>query len=496
MTTSGTATIASESPCGIEGTGAQTQSCTPPNGQRPPSSPTTPTNPSGTNPVPAITSLSPDCGPRGEQSINPLASGQLYVLGQNFVADAVVRWNGNDRATTFYSSTQLTALIPAGDIAATGTASVTVFNPGPGGGSSNTSTFTITAGGVSPRFVAVDPTGKFAYVANEGCGNSTFGNVSMYNINPATGVLTSIGPPVSSNDEGASSVAVDPAGKFAYVANWGEGDTAGSVSAYAIDATTGALTLTETTQAPCKSPPSPGSCAPWAIAVDPAGRFAYVANEGGLAPTSISMYTIDATTGALTFTGLIRAQGRAVAVTVDQSGKFAYVASWGAPNGATGTTGKVSTYSIDAATGALGLVGTISAGIDPVSVVVDPTGKFAYVANSGSNNISMYTVDATIGTLTFTGVLAGTGPLAVTPGGKFAYAANSGSNNVLMYAIDATTGGLTSTGVMAAGTYPASVAVDPTGKFAYVANSGSNDVSMYSIDAATGALTLIGTVGT
>ena len=43
---------------------------------------------------------------------------------------SVVSWNGANRTTTFVSATQLTAAIPAADIAATGSASVTVQNPG------------------------------------------------------------------------------------------------------------------------------------------------------------------------------------------------------------------------------------------------------------------------------------------------------------------------------------------------------------------------------
>jgi 6-phosphogluconolactonase len=85
--------------------------------------------------------------------------------------------------------------------------------------------------------------------------------------------------------------------------------------------------------------------------------------------------------------------------------------------------------------------------------------------------------------------------VAVDPAGKFAYVTNSASNDVSMYTINATTGALTSTGMIAR-ISPVSVAVDPAGKFAYVTNSASNDVSIYSIDAATGALTLIGTIGT
>ena len=56
-------------------------------------------------------------------------------------------------------------------------------------------------------------------------------------------------------------------------------------------------------------------------------------------------------------------------------------------------------YTIDATTGALTSMGTIAAGTDPVSVAVDPSGKFAYVTNSGSNDVSMYSIGST-GTLT------------------------------------------------------------------------------------------------
>jgi YVTN family beta-propeller protein len=439
--------------------------------------------------VPTISSLSPSCAPAGEQVLNPFVNGQLLVNGQNFAASSVVRWNGNDRPSTFFSNSQLSAQISASDIAAAGTAGVTVFNPALGGGNSNTATFTITAGGVSPQSIAVDRTGKFAYVANEGCGDSTFGNVSMYTIDSSTGALASIGPPVASNDEGGHSVTVDPFGKFAYVANWGEGDTAGSISAYSIDATTGGLTHTGTINGAC-----PGLCGPYSVAVDPSGKFVYVANEAGFVPTNVSIFTINATTGALTSTGTI-AGGRSISVTVDPIGRFAYVTTSSEPPG---STGNVSMYAINATTGALMSVGTSVAGTDPAAVAVDPLGKFAYVANFGSNDVSMYTINATTGALESIGTIAaGTGPssVAVDSTGKFAYVTNSGSNNVSMYTIDALTGALTLTGTIPAGSAPTSIAI-ASGKFVYVANSASNNVSMYTVNPITGALTFMGTIGT
>src|SRR5450755_2275985 len=90
---------------------------------------------SGLNSVPTISVLAPSCAPPGE----PV---QLTVVALNFVVSSVVRWNGSDRPTTSNGSINgLIAQISASDVAAAGTAAVTVFNPGPGGGSSNTSTF-------------------------------------------------------------------------------------------------------------------------------------------------------------------------------------------------------------------------------------------------------------------------------------------------------------------------------------------------------------------
>jgi hypothetical protein len=78
--------------------------------------------------------------------------------------------------------------------------------------------------------------------------------------------------------------------------------------------------------------------------------------------------------------------------------------------------------------------------------------------------------------------------VAVNPTGKFAYVANFNGNNVSGYSIGAS-GALTpgAGSPFGAGSEPYSVAVDPTGKFAYVANYGANNVSGYSIGAS-GAL--------
>jgi hypothetical protein len=83
----------------------------------------------------------------GSLTPNNVAAGAagfvLTATGSDFVSSSVIQWNGANRPTTFVSSTQLRATISASDIAAAGTARVTVVNPPPGGGASNALTFTI-----------------------------------------------------------------------------------------------------------------------------------------------------------------------------------------------------------------------------------------------------------------------------------------------------------------------------------------------------------------
>src|SRR4029077_15216444 len=61
------------------------------------------------NPVPTITTLSPNNKSAGSGAFT------LTVNGTNFISSSVVQWNGSPRTTTFVSATQLTAAITAAD---------------------------------------------------------------------------------------------------------------------------------------------------------------------------------------------------------------------------------------------------------------------------------------------------------------------------------------------------------------------------------------------
>ncbi len=90
--------------------------------------------------------------------------------------------------------------------------------------------------------------------------------------------------------------------------------------------------------------------------------------------------------------------------------RFAYVANF--------TSSTISIYTVDSTTGQLRHNGYVAAGTSPISVTVDPSGKFAYAANLNSSNISVYTINQTTGALTAgTAVAAGTWPYSVTTTG-------------------------------------------------------------------------------
>src|SRR6266704_1300469 len=113
---------------------------------------------------------------------------------------------------------------------------------------------------------------------------------------------------------------------------------------------------------------------PNSIVLDPANKFAYVANQTG---NDISLFKIDSSTGGISGSPFPTSAGASpVALTVSPSGKYLYVAS--------STLGLVFGYSIGSGTGVLQQVpdSPFTVGSGPFSVAVDPAEHFVYVANS------------------------------------------------------------------------------------------------------------------
>jgi YVTN family beta-propeller protein len=132
--------------------------------------------------------------------------------------------------------------------------------------------------------------------------------------------------------------------------------------------------------------------------------------------------------------------------------------------------------------GASNSTATISVGTSPVAVAVNPVANRVYVANQGSNTVTV--IDgASNSTAT---IPVGTQPaaLAVNATTDRVYVVNQGSGNVSV--IDGPTNATTT---VAAGTDPDAIAVNPATGLVYVVNYGSNDVTV--IDGATNAATTV-----
>jgi hypothetical protein len=100
---------------------------------------TIPSSTPAPNPIPVITSVSPTSAVRGASALT------LTVNGNNFAPGSRIQYSGADRATTFVSSTVLTAQLSPSDLNPIfqSTETVQVFTPAPGGGTSQQLSFTI-----------------------------------------------------------------------------------------------------------------------------------------------------------------------------------------------------------------------------------------------------------------------------------------------------------------------------------------------------------------
>jgi 6-phosphogluconolactonase (cycloisomerase 2 family) len=334
------------------------------------------------------------------------------------------------------------------------------------------------AGGTSS--IAYTP--KFAYAANAD-GN----NVSGYTINASTGALTAMaGSPFntgapSGSDPSPFAISVDPSGRFAYVVDYNGNGTTGYLSGYTINSVTGALAL-------LSSSPFAAGNNPSSVTVDPSDRFAYVAN---FFSNNISGYTLNSSTGSLTAQSSAYSTGansEPTSVTIDPTGQFLLVVDYQSQ--------QLQSFSINPSSGDLTFVGSVATGSEPKLVAADPSGQFVYVANQGGGISAFVLGPSGLLTAVSGSPFADSGQpvsIVVDPSDRFVYVANYNGASVSAFTLDQGNGTLTEiTGSpFVAGNQPQSVTVDVSGSFVYAANSADNTVSVYAINQTTGALTAI-----
>lgn len=278
-----------------------------------------------------------------------------------------------------------------------------------------------------PTGIAIDPSNRFLYVANEGDGR-----IYQFHIRRDTGSLATIGE--GSVDDGSASlpqqIAISPLGEFVYVTNAGKGGD-GSIAEYAIDGATGALK-------PLGRISGGGLRQPLGIVFMPNGKFVYVSDsEAG----TIDAFAVEPS-GALKLRASTPSLGNKLGhpglVAVHPSGSFVYTVDRSLG---------VVVVAKPAEDGRLSVTATYRVGIStagPFGIEVTAVGPkvFIYTANRGSDTVSSIAVKSdgldVVGESP-TGMGYPTG-MAADPGGRNLYVVNRDASTVAQFAIADTNG--------------------------------------------------------
>jgi 6-phosphogluconolactonase len=241
-----------------------------------------------------------------------------------------------------------------------------------------------------PLYLATDPTGKFLIAT------TNIGTICEYMIG-ADGTLTPNFVATVSTSGSPEPLTFTADGRFLIVAD----DWLNTVSSYSLSPA-GMLTLLST---------APTGHIPAFVAVDPSGKFLYVANSNP--DNTISEYSITST-GMLSPSGSISLGGiDGTSLTISPKG-IVYSAVSVPPS--------ITEFTIDPASGTLTGVNLMPLTATPTKITFDPSGVYAYVDNLTAA-ISQYTVDPATGNFVANGSdLTGVSDLTFDPTGHTALA--------------------------------------------------------------------------
>ena len=276
-----------------------------------------------------------------------------------------------------------------------------------------------------------------------------------------------------------------------------EGSKGGAVSAFEIDAKSGALRLVNRRSSKGGSP-----CY---VSVDDSGRFVLVANYvgGSLAVLPVSK---DGSLGEATQVEQFRGSGpnrerqegpHAHCVILDRANRHAYACDLG--------TDRLMVFRFERRTGRLTPNEqpsvSLKPGAGPRHLALHPDGRFAYVLNELDATLTAYALEERSGRVTLTQLeTVATLPagfkgentaadIHVAPNGKFLYCSNRGHDSIAAFRIDPAAGRTTLVGhTPTGGKTPRNFAIDPTGAFLLAANQNSDTVVTFRIDPQSGAL--------
>src|SRR5947209_3512327 len=324
--------------------------------------------------------------------------------------------------------------------------------------------------------------------------------IYAYRFAPATGKLTSIG--LVGETVNPSFLAIHPNQRFLYAANevnTFEGQQAGSISAFAIDRSSGQLKALNQV--------SSKGTGPCHVALDHTGKWLIAANYNS---GSVAVFPVhdDGSLGEASafvqHSGSSADQQRqrgphAHDINVSRDNRFILVNDLGLD--------EILVYRLDPAKGTLTPneppFVKLAPGSGPRHLAFDKAGQFAYSINEMLLTVTAFRYDPRQGSLKelqtipsnpeeFTGAKSAA-EIAVHPNGKFLYASNRGPNTIAVFRIDPKKGTLTAVErAPTQGKTPRNFAIDPSGKYLLAANQDSDNIVEFRIDQATGRLTPTG----
>jgi 6-phosphogluconolactonase (cycloisomerase 2 family) len=311
--------------------------------------------------------------------------------------------------------------------------------------------------------------------------NNVTSTISGFTINPANGALTQVSGSPFPTPTGDTSIAVSRDFKFLYGADFG----LSQISAFSVNGD-GSLS-------PLLGTPFPAGNGPVSVVTHPTADFLYASNQGS---GEVMVFIIDP---ELTKSSSV-AIGNAPlfgAMTPDGAHYYQTVSALA----------QIAGFSVSASDGSLTPIGgsPFSTGFFPRTLAIDPASKFLYATISSSfmgtsTSVYAYTIDAASGGLTavpgspFT---VGENPVSavVDVSGRFLFVANNANtangNSVSAFSIDPDTGVLTPVpgSPFAAAPFPSFVAADPSGQYVYVGLDTNPGIAAFVINQKTGALT-------
>src|ERR1700690_4423049 len=297
--------------------------------------------------------------------------------------------------------------------------------------------------------------------------------VTAYRIDDKTGSISNLvsAPYVAGNSP--SSAVLHPSGKFLFVANAADS----TISLFTINASSGSLTevLPRTNTA---------GLSPGFMTMDSGGTYLFVADPVG---DAVESFQIGAAGGVAPVSSISLGASPGALVLVSSGLLFVPLPNFS----------DIAVLSENA--GVLQSVGLYPVATGVGGVAGDPGTKFLYATNPAANTVSGFAIQAGGALTAVPGLTSGTGttPLAalVDTTGKFLYVINTGNGTVSQFTIDGTTGALTAflSASVGVGTDPSFVVEDPDGAFVFVGNVGSSSVTELTIGSG-GSLTNTNTI--